>query len=267
MMKRKKKSGWYSGGTASTPTAGILIPGYIYPSSAGNSATFQAFYALVDAYPTVPIYFIINPNSGPGTEAKSDYQGLINRLRSRNINVIAYVYTDYGSRSVEDVKADIDAYETFYDGITGIFLDEMASADNQTIIDQYVDITAYCHAAGKSMVIGNCGAKPNEKYFLNATADNILIFESDNVPTEAQLQCTYSGRLYPKYKRSVLVHSQAAYDADLMKLCADNCSMVYITEDVMTNPWDTFSGYMENMLQYLAGTGTGTQNNWIGENW
>ena len=74
----------------------------------------------------MPILAIVNPNSGPGTAALSDYLAGISQLTAAGVKVFGYVHTSYAARATAEVQAEIGRWRSLYPGVTGIFFDEMA---------------------------------------------------------------------------------------------------------------------------------------------
>jgi hypothetical protein len=102
---------------------GILAPAYFYPSW-WDPAT-NLWDDLADAASQVPLVAIMNPNSGPGTASNADYTREVDALRAAGGRVIGYVHTSYGSRSIDEVLSEVDAYYTCYN-LDGIYFDEAA---------------------------------------------------------------------------------------------------------------------------------------------
>lgn len=124
---------------------GILIPFYIYP-------TPDMVQPLLDAklaHPNVPMRVILNPASGPGTVQDPIYVAAISSLKLAGIQVAGYVYTDYDSRSINDVMTDIATWESLY-APDGIFLDTMGTDKTY-----YTNLTIYTKSLGMAFTIGN----------------------------------------------------------------------------------------------------------------
>ena len=100
-----------------------LVPAYFYPTWWRGSPWDDTFNA---AAARVPVEAIINPAGGPGGHVNSDYQVAVGELQGSGGKVIGYVPTGYGSRSAEDILADVSSYVQWYD-VDGIFLDEMGN--------------------------------------------------------------------------------------------------------------------------------------------
>ena len=103
---------------------GVIVPAYIYE---GETAVYQR---LIDSSSKLNenLIVIINPNNGPldNSSTITTYNGYINSFHNNKSKVIGYVSTSYGSRSLSNVKTDIDLWISKY-SIDGIFLDETSN--------------------------------------------------------------------------------------------------------------------------------------------
>ena len=212
----------------------IVVPAYFYPSR--NSA----WHDLNDFADQADITAIMNPGNGPGNSQDSNYVAAVNSFRAAGGRVIGYVYSSYGSRPLSVVEADIDAYRDFYN-IDGIFVDEMANTGPAQKLDYYQDIYNYVKSIDSNWeVMGNPGTTTLEQYLTWPTADRLVVFEG-------------FGNSYPGYGPSSwndeydsshfvhLIHSESAgnLEADLNLAVSRNAGGIYITNDVLSNPWDT----------------------------
>src|SRR5258705_11687091 len=133
---------------------GLLVPAYFYPVPNG------AWETLNRTAPRVPLIAILNPNSGPGTNADNNYRQAISSLHSAGGRVIAYVYTGYAARLLSDVKQAVDRYLAFYT-VDGFFIDEMDNNDLPLSYAYYGDLYQYIKARNAAfIVLGNPGTTP-----------------------------------------------------------------------------------------------------------
>ncbi len=71
-----------------TPVAAIcLVPSYMYPSAGGTA--WNTFIAHPMRSTKVGRIMILNPNSGPGKEAKTDYRNMSRQLNAQAIKSTA----------------------------------------------------------------------------------------------------------------------------------------------------------------------------------
>ena len=226
----------------------IVVPAYFYPSTGSDWNKLNA------AVSKAPITAIMNPGNGPGNAIDSNYTAAVNSFRAAGGRVIGYVYSSYATRSLSIVNADIDRYDTWYN-IDGIFVDEMANTGPAEKLNYYKAIRDHAKAIDPNWeVMGNPGTHTIEQYLTWPTADRLMVFE--NV-----------GSAYPGYVPSAwnynhnhshfvhLVHTQpsaTAMLADLQRAIAYNVGGIYVTDDVMNNPWDRLPVYWNDLVEAVA---------------
>jgi hypothetical protein len=145
-----------------------IIPLYSYPVGT-HEQEWQRLYNLTTVN---DVFVIVNVYNGPGEQSDPNFSNAITRLRSRGFKVIGYVYTSYGSRSLEDVKNDMDKWLNFYgsERIDGFFIDEVGG-------NYYYYREVFQHARSRNkLVILNPGTNINASFF--TIADKIVVFES-----------------------------------------------------------------------------------------
>ncbi|MFT3784866.1 MAG: spherulation-specific family 4 protein [Tepidisphaeraceae bacterium] len=247
----------------------LLVPAYFQATGASNPWT-----QLTTAASRVPITAILNPNSGPGTGVDSNYVTAIANLHATGGQVIGYVSTVYGTRPIAQVKADVDAYRALYD-IDGIFFDEMSNASNSQAVSYYAQLYSYVRTPGSRLrVVGNPGTNTVEGYFSTATANNIVIFES-NTGFDTWTPASFVGN-YPGWRSSILTYEvPAATLPSYVSLAASRgVGSLYVTDDtaIDQNPWDTLPSYWNSLVTATRGvssiwnrTGSGMWND--GASW
>jgi hypothetical protein len=205
----------------------IAVPSYFYPGSLWDK--------LESGYPTVQIG-IINPNSGAGSSSNPDYVQQVQNSQQLGITIIGYIYTSYGSRSLNTVKNYINKYYNWYN-VDGIFIDETSTSCNA--ISYYINLYNYIKGKGGTVII-NPGIQTNECYV--DVADIILSYEN----VYSQYVSNYNQPSwvsnYPASKFWHLVHqtpniSSMENAIDLSK--QRNAGWIYVTSDTLPNPWDT----------------------------
>lgn len=222
-----------------------LVPAYFYPDwwNTGNK-----WYTMCDNMNATSdgSTAIMNPNSGPGSSANSDYTQVISYCHDKGQNVIGYVHTSYGARSLQDVEAEISDYYSWYN-VDGIFLDEMSN-DSSTQ-SYYATLYSYIHNLGGAYaddVVGNPGAAATTDWQLDTpVVDELVTFEGS--------ASDYLNWTPPSWTSNYLDSDFAhlVYDAGNSSVMADVCSYsqtikggwLYITDDVLSNPWDTLPSY------------------------
>jgi hypothetical protein len=238
---------------------GLLIPFYRYPRTGGTwDSVFESLVDILQKYHEVPVFVIINPSNGPGSIEDVFWRRAIKKLHGAGAVVLGYVYTNYTNRNINEVKTDIDAWRNLYPEVDGLFLDEMTSDDNQGYRDYYIEITRYAHKKGFYPVVANPGTEVPGNYFVQDTADIIIIWENYIYPDETTLKggdWEDSYREIPVWRRAVLVHSQPFLSYSNIEIIRKYVGLLYVTDDEEPNPWDTLPSYLENLLSYLARNG------------
>lgn len=222
-------------------TTGVLIPLYIRPGP-----EWERVAAAKAARPRVPIAAIINPNNGPGGSKSESYAAAIPKLAGSAVQVVGYVWTDYGKRPIADVQADIGRWRDWYPDVSGIFIDEMASKSEQLAYYQAVQKGA--RDRGVTFVVGNPGTAAQREMF--GAADALVVSERAEAPTVESLQKIAADG--GSGKMAVLVHGAARSVVDTWLPTAKSLlSHVYITDDKLPNPWNTLSSHLEATVEVL----------------
>jgi Ca2+-binding RTX toxin-like protein len=184
-----------------------------------------------------------------GSTPNSDYIKGLADLRAAGVAIAGYVWTDYGRRDLEEVKAEIDLYHDYYN-VNGIFFDEAASGASQ--VNYYKDLYNYVIKTSKlDKVILNHGTKPDTRYLSELPNANLVIFESNTGWSQASNPP--SG--YNSNRFSSLMYSVA--DPAVMKNNIDiavnrNVGYVYVTDDGADgNPWDRLPSYWQQQVDYI----------------
>lgn len=225
----------------------VLVPAYFYP------VTGSPWNDLNTAAARVPLTAIMNPGNGPGAQIDSNYSQVVNNLRSAGGRVLGYVYTSYAVRPLEDVFADIDRYRQWYP-IDGIFVDEMSNSGAATYLDYYQQL--YTHIKdvnGNWEVMGNPGTHTQEVYLSRPLADKLIVTEWFGNEYAGYVPSAWNYR-YPATKIVHLVHTEPSADqmrVDLDLALERNAGAIYITDDVLANPWDRLPSYWEAKISAI----------------
>jgi hypothetical protein len=184
----------------------------------------------------VKIIAIINPRSGPNYNGPdAAYTTYMKKFKDAGIEMVGYVHTSWGARSIDTVNTEIGIYASKYPGVTGIFFDEAATEANQ--VSYYR--TAYNTVLSKGFVhsILNPGTQPDQQYV--AISSNIVIFE--NYASELSragysnwVKCapTSAQKSGYKYKFSAIIHTAAQSDmtALIQRTHTLGMGLIYITD-------------------------------------
>lgn len=237
---------------ASTAQAGrmeLLVPAYSYPEP--MSAYWSALNAAASR---LPLTAIANPDNGPGLALDSDYAAAIAALRVAGGRVLGYVYTLYGGRGLGTVTAEIDRWYNFY-AIDGIFVDEMSNESASAVLDYYAAIYDHVKTHHPGQVFGNPGTTTEEAYASRRTADVLVTFENETGYAE-YVPDPWTVAYGPK-RFAHLLHSIAAADSmrlDVARAATRNAGYVFVTDDLLPNPWDALPSYWMTELAVVETT-------------
>ncbi len=191
---------------------------------------------------------IINPNSGPGTSAIAAYVTQVAAAKVVGAPVFGYVSTSYGARAITAVEADIDAYVNFYH-VDGIFFDEFATGSS--MLPYYNTATTYARLKGLKVCI-NPGTNIPEAVMV--LADYAMVFESSaasymgRTASDWEHNAAYAGRLW----HVVYGCDAATMPAVVSRAKAQNCGLLWVTDDVLSNPYDTNPAYLDALCTEIS---------------
>jgi len=240
---------------------GLLVPMYVYPSRVEHNAAYSRLIELKREYPTVPMWVIANPASGPGRRTDANHARAIDRLIGAGCVVLGYVATSYGKKTSAEVLAEVQAWRRLYPRHHGIFFDEMIYEDTEAAAAHQAALTKAAHEAGCWPVVANPGAETPGRYFAAEAADVIVIHEGGSWPGEERLRGNRAGGYadYPPFTRAVLVHSQEQLDRQALRTATKYARWVYVTEAPFragdpnaANPWDRLSKHAGDLCAVLA---------------
>lgn len=227
----------------------VVVPAYFYPASAGSD-----WERLDAAVAEVPVTAIMNPFNGPGEGFNSDYERATQSFTSAGGNLIGYVYSQYGSRPLSVVLADIDRYAQWYP-VDGIFVDEFSNSSDPAVLDYYNAIYEHVKAIDPAWeVMGNPGTSTVEAYLTHPAADRLMIWENFGSTYPAQTPPSWTAG----YDASRFVHLLHTLDseataADYVDLAIGrNVGGVYFTDDELPNPWDRLPTYWDSFVDKVA---------------
>ena len=195
--------------------------------------------ALIASKPAVSL---INPGSGPGPSPDSLYVALVPRLKAAAIPVYGYVHTKYGTRPIAEVKADITNHKMWY-GIDGIFVDTVST--QPALLPYYRDLCSFIRSNGLKVVLNPGSSGPEE---LAQIADYVVVAENYWRVYRDQPRPTwemkYPGKLWHMVHECPAAEMRTA--VELMKV--RGAGLVYVTDDIMPNPWNTLPTYWSALV-------------------
>src|SRR5690242_12840231 len=254
---------------------GILAPLYYDPWFFTSPPTTFAWQSVNDtktSHPHVPLFAIINPDSGPGSGTppncindysthQRDYNWGVGNLTKAGAVVLGYVWSDPGTTTQSIVESDIDSWVSCYPKIQGIFLDGMpiGITGYETY---YKQITDYIHNTKHlPFSFGNPGADTTESY--NGTVDNLDIYETAGLPSNSYLLGDPSYGVwhwhYPKNKFSFITYDQTSGYPNNATIgnYSSYVGFMYITDNTGCNgspppcadlnPYNTTSTYLNKL--------------------
>lgn len=205
-------------------------------------------------------FVIINPRSGFGDKVEPDFTDLTTELKKKNVPGIGYVRTIKGTRSTDEVLAEIRKYQEAYH-LEGVFLDEMINGWSEAeaaLIAQYKKLYQDIKAEfGKGfLVVGNPGT--NTKPEMLECADILMSFEKK----ASQYLNDTDAPVTPDHYRAEsplrfvhAIHNLESTDQlrqVLEKAEKSNVAFFYATDDTFSgvegsenennNPWDSVPG-------------------------
>jgi spherulation-specific family 4 protein len=215
-----------------------LIPAYVPP---------HALVELVRAS-SRPRLLVINPSSGPGTEAAPAYRAAVRTAQHAGARVLGYVHTTYGARPAADVIADIDRYTSWY-GADGIFLDE--ASHDVAHVGYYAALGRHVRAGGaRRVVVLNPGVVPAREYF--DLADVIVTFEGPYAAYGPAMEAMPDWvRDQPPGRVAHLVYDASRQQAMATVSHPQKAGYVYATSGSLPDPWRTVPSYLHEEEQAL----------------
>lgn len=228
----------------------VLVPAYFYPVP---GSPWTRLNAAAAAHPG-RIAAIGNPGSGPGTFQDSTYVATFASFRASGGALLGYVYSSYGNRPIALVKADINQWFAWYP-LDGIFVDEMDNtpgAHESYYRELFVHVRSHLATA---RVVGNpgVGAPPSYLFFNGQrVASTLCIYEHSTGFSSWSADPWVFG--YPRANFYVLPYGMQAsgWQAAVDRAYANNVGWIFVTDDVLPNPWDTLPSYFETMNAYIA---------------
>lgn len=228
-------------------TQSMALPAYEYP-------TLTNLWPFIDANASQIPFVIVNPASGPGVSANSDYTTRIATNNTENIKSIGYVDTNYQARPYTDVISDIDLWYSLYPGVKGIFLDRVSATGAPALC-----YSAYLYNYAKirhtdDPVIQNFGTYTTPAYepygdiFVNAEMSHAL-YQTWSLPVDGFQNVSANANRFWH-----LIHTTDSTDlaTTLTATRNNNAGWVYITDDILPNPYDTAPTYGSTELTSIA---------------
>jgi hypothetical protein len=210
----------------------LVVPAYFHPQD--DPEGWRRLAALGPRLAAA----IMNPDSGPGAAVDERYHAPVDAVLKAGGRVIGYVDTGYGQRAPDDVLRDVAAYRDWY-GLTGVFLDQAASAPGQ--LGYYRQLAEASRAAGTRFVALNPGVIPASGYA--EVADLLVTFEGPWAAYRGHRAAAWMLDR-PAELFGNLVHGAppGALESAAREAPARHAGAVYATELTGANPWAQLCG-------------------------
>jgi Spherulation-specific family 4 len=221
-------------------STGIMVALYFDP----QFLLWDSLIDLKNQYPNVNVLAVINPHNGPGDFKDTTYATEVLKLQSAGITVLGYTFTNYGQRDINLIFQDINKYTLWYN-VDGIFFDEVANFGQEEYLKTLDD---YANAKGASFTMGNPGTDIPPSYI--GMMDNYIIYENKGLPDLNSIEERYSE--LDKEHFSVTSYGVMDFDSNYIMALSEFVQYIYITNDDMPNPYDTFSIHLARLGQQQA---------------
>jgi hypothetical protein len=217
-------TGVYGNASQAASSVKIGVPAYFWPGG---------YWDRVVAGSADVSLAVVNIATGPGAAKNTAFVTQFAAARAAGIRLVGYVDTTYGARSATSVKADIANYKSWY-GITSIFFDETPWSCDSTAY--YVDLSSVVHANGGTNIL-NPGGSSLECWA--PIGDMIVNFEGSGTTYDSWAPDEWTNQ-YPASKFWHIVYGTLGPQVGetVSKTKARNAATVFITDDIMPNPFD-----------------------------
>ncbi len=224
-------------GGASAPM-GLIVPMYMDPDS-----YWTELITAKEAYPSVPVIAIINPENGPGPSSDSTYASYTANLASAGIIIAGYIDTVEMSTSISSVESQMQEYVAWYPQVSVFFLDDMPDTYSSSFASYYSTLTAYANSLGKT-TIANPGWEVSASAY--ATTDGIMFYESSGLPSLSYLQGADFGDSASHFS-FIATSVSSLPDQSYFDSAAQYAAYTYIS-----NQGDSYSNLPTYLMQEMA---------------
>jgi hypothetical protein len=262
-------------GAAPVQAQSVLIPAYENPCCNAGVAMWSS---LIDnaRLGKVKLAVILEPASGPGASpidpnyVNAAGVGPAVELTAAGGKLYGYVPTGYGTRPLSSVFADIDTYydPAYWRGagvlVSGIFVDEMSN--DLALTSYYRSVTSHIRAKNAGAhVFGN----PGTTFTIDSSGgasgfslddyagsvDTIVTFENAGPTYRTAYAAPSWVDHFDASHFAHIIHSEPAIAdmlTDLELARTRKAGFVYVTDDVLPNPYNVLPSYWTQQLDALA---------------
>lgn len=231
------------------PYLRLLVPAYFYPSNSG----LKEWNRLIEAAKRVPVTAIVNVSNGPDDKIDLDYANIIRRASDAGVTVAGYVNTNYGSRAIEEVRADIERWRRWYPQISAIFLDGQAVKEDN--LDHYRQIRKIvAEILPGAEILTNPGAVCDEAYFKEKVCERVCVFERPRGFEQFESERPKWWNQYRAECYSAIPYGVGSIDLMkryLQKATQMRIGSIYVTDASGKNRWSRLPEYWEAEVQAI----------------
>jgi Spherulation-specific family 4 len=245
-MKRSLLAFVTLGALLASPAAASTL---IVPVFGNTSSQFSGTLAAARKSSLIAV---INPDDGPGSGRSASTANFSRKIQAAGSLSAGYVNTNYGRRSLDSIRSDINKYRSSY-GAKAIFLDEFS--DNAGDIGAYRAIYDYAKSQGMK-VIGNPGTFVPEGY---AKVTDILITYEDTAGRFSNWKQKAWTKKYSKNKFGAIVSTTGDYRSVINRSRSQNAEYVYATDETEPDPYSRLPSYFNELSSAVQGSGVNAQ--------
>lgn len=250
-----------------------LVPLYPNPCCVDGPAMWSAIQSLAQSHPQ-QLAVIVNPASGPGASpidpnfVNASGTGPAVALLGTSAIVIGYISTSYGNRDIDAVRTEISRYysSAYWRGLPlrldGIFFDEMSPDLGN--VGYYQALGNHVRQIDASaLLIGNPGqpfvSNPSGQSVFSAadfgSVFDVLVVSEGN---ETSVSTHYTAPPWlgaaGAAQLGFIAHSSASpvrHRIAMSRMLARDGRWLYVTDDVLPNPFDRLPGYWSTQVPLL----------------
>lgn len=241
----------------------IIVPAYFPWWREYGTRGFEDLEDFAFRAPSGRLIVVINPSSGPYNET----WGYFNTMRTFAEKIkghcqypIGYIFTDYGDRGIDLVKADIMQYLDVYGigAISGFFFDEVSSLEENK--EYYIELINYANrklAEYADKCTNNYGVVLNPGS-ISPTVQELTMYANLTIVRETTEDSFLEEDDLPVFvrpeKKGVLIHSCRDYNAVFNKAEDLNVGYHYCTDfNVRENPWRRLARHWDDSAGLILG--------------
>ncbi|KAI0332427.1 hypothetical protein GY45DRAFT_1433108 [Cubamyces sp. BRFM 1775] len=246
---------------AATLSTGVLIPLYIDPVGGPDCSGWGSLLTSIKAHPSVPVWAVINPASGPGahgSQAPIEYQQCIPVLRAAapSVVVLGYVATWEGEASAQSgVNADVDTYAGWDSTYRpdGIFFDQVSGLSGDLATYRGFESRARpLFKDGSGFIALNPGTAPSDNDYYSI-AD--ILLTAENFFDKFSVSDLSLGTSTPVSKQAVvLTDGPSSPPTSLISqlITTDHIKAFYVTTDSQAGGANPYDDLPTDLEAYIA---------------